>query len=247
MKHGLTGLVCAIALGVVGQGAVAQVTTPNPASQTTPADRVFSPAFERHPNVAYPSSAFYQRRLIENFYRNTPSAARAYQAHLNVAQCVVDRSGSKAGRLLGGPGTDDRRYRRLSNAMFRQYNNCASLNSLEQLSPSVLNAALAERLVLDEGESAALAPVATPRAAITEGAADGGFVALAQCVVSQAPGDARAVLQTSAGSPAERTALAVLYSNSSVCEAASLPSETPVLVQRARIAEQLYSLTHLED
>jgi len=246
MKHGLTGLVCAVALGVMAQGVVAQGTT-SPASQTTPSNLILRPTTERHPSVANPRYAFYQRRLIENFYRNTPNAARAYQAHLDVAQCMVDRSGTKAARLLGGPGTNDRRYRRLNNAMFRQYNSCASINFLQQLSPSVLNAALAERLVLDEGQGKALVPVAALAAAGAEAELSGDFEALAQCVVSQAPGDARAVLKTGVGSPAERTALSVLYSSASACEAASLPAETPVLVQRARIAERLYSLTHRED
>jgi len=242
MNPVLTRLVGALAVGMAGQPAMAEPAQ-KPAVQSLP--RV--PVDHNSPELRVdrsPRNVFYQRLLVENFHRNTPGAIRAYEAHLAVADCVVDLSGERTGRLLGGAGTEDPRYRRLNGAMFRQYNTCSSINYLARLSPSVLNAAIAERLVLREVPSTSgEAPGAATTADLQEPEA-ARFQALARCIVAQAPAQARAVLQTPVGTDAERAALGALYASPSSCEVGTAPADTPLLVQRARLAEGLYAAMH---
>lgn len=183
----------------------------------------------------------WERFEQELFHRNPADAANVYRTHQGVARCIVRLSGDRAARFFGGPGTSDPRFSALERAMSRQFRNCSNSTDLEGLSPTLLNAVLAEQLVLREADSVAAMPATAAAAQSTEPPTLDSVLA---CAVRQAPAQAVAVLQQEAGSSGEDAALTSFYAAAPECNAGTAKASAPALMQRVRIATTLYSAAH---
>ncbi|WP_157073599.1 hypothetical protein [Sphingomonas soli] len=187
-----------------------------------------------------------ERRMnLDKMFEDPASAAQAYDSSRLIAQCVVKLSGDKAGALLGGPGTSDPRFSKLSNAMTGRYTSCLRGASAKSLSPALLTSAIAENLV--ERDTSAVPDRAmtldTTKAAAFHGDLAGPvtIVNIARCTVTYSPGLARKVLATDAGSPEETAALGALYAGTPECGMATVPTSIGPVFQRSAIADALYA------
>ncbi|RYD90906.1 MAG: hypothetical protein EOP61_28595, partial [Sphingomonadales bacterium] len=99
------------------------------------------------PNNRNSMTDFEQRMNIQKMFEDPASATKVYDNSRLIAHCVVKLSGDKAGTLLGGPGTADPRFSKLSNAMTGRYASCLRGASAKSLSPALLTSAIAEDLV----------------------------------------------------------------------------------------------------
>lgn len=188
---------------------------------------------------------FEQRMVGANMTSNPEAASHAYDASRLIATCVVKLSGDKAGALLGGEGTSDPRFTKLSNAMTGRYTSCLRGASAKSLSPVLLNSAIAEALV--ERDTATVpdrAPnVDIDKAKAFHGDMSGGvsLATVARCEVVYSPGLVRKVLATDAGTTEEMTALGLLYSQTPECGMATTPSSVGQILQRSALADASYA------
>ena len=187
-----------------------------------------------------------QRMNMEQMFKDPEAASHAYDNSALIAHCVVKLSGDKAGALLGGPGTNDPRFTKLSNAMTGRYTSCLRGASAKSLSPALLTSAIAEDLVERGGATDVpdrAMSLDTDKAKAFHGDLSGSvtIVNIARCTVAYSPGLARKVLATKPGSPEETAALGTLYSSSPECGMATMPTSIGPVFQRSAIADALYA------
>ncbi|RYY25084.1 MAG: hypothetical protein EOP62_14690 [Sphingomonadales bacterium] len=189
---------------------------------------------------------FERRMNLNNMFENPASAAKGYDDSRLIAGCVVKLSGSKAGALIGGEGTKDPHFTKLSNAMTGRYTSCLRGASAKSLSPVLLNSAIAETLVEHDGATGVAdraASVDTDKASAFHGDLSGPVTInnIARCTVVYSPGLARKVLATEAGSAEEKFALDALYSQTPECGMATTPTSVGQILQRSAIADASYA------
>jgi hypothetical protein len=189
-----------------------------------------------------------RRVAMERLLAQPKQATLVFAENSTVAGCIVRLGGDRAGSLLGGPGTSDPAFGKLSKAMAGRYARCAPDGEVGSLSPSILNAAIAENLVRrSAGEIADRTPaVDVDRAAAFHGPLTGQitFDAVARCAVVYSTGLARKVLDTKPGSSEEASSLATLFAQSPECQMTVIPPSVPPLFQRTSVAASLYAWTH---
>lgn len=187
-----------------------------------------------------------QRMNMEKMFDDPASSAKMYDSSGLIAHCVVKLSGDKAGALLGGPGTSDPRYTKLSNAMTGRYTSCLRGASAKSLSPALLTSAISEELV-KRGDATGVADRA-PNVNIDTAKAFHGdlngpvtIVEIARCEAVYSTGLVHKVLATRPGSPEELNALGTLYSQTPECGISTTPSGVGQVLQRSALADALYA------
>jgi len=163
-----------------------------------------------------------------------------------IADCIVRRSGNKAGSYLGGVLAGAPEYARIAEALSGRLSNCAEVSAAA--TASAISGALAERLVLKE------APALADRApTVAEDAAHRFFGELkgpvtldniAGCLAVYSPGLAYKVLKTKAGSSDEGVALEAVYKETPECGMPAAPATVPASSQRGALATALYKWSH---
>lgn len=186
-----------------------------------------------------------QRMAMEKMFDDPASAARMYDSSSLISHCVVKLSGDRAGALLGGPGTSDPRYTKLSNAMTGRYTSCLRGASAKSLSPALLTSAIAEDLIKRGG--AGEVPDRAPNVNIDKAKAYHGdlngpvtIVEIARCEAVYSPGLVNKVLATQPGSTEEASALGVMYAATPECGMFTTPSGVSQILQRSALANALY-------
>jgi hypothetical protein len=157
------------------------------------------------------------------------------------AKCVVKSAKGKAGDLVGGPMTDDPKFKRLSRGLFGRYRACAP--TTEGVPLILISGALAEELVRLKQ------PALQPRSAPADSASAKAFYAtsggitidsLGRCLAVYSPGLAYRVLFTGAGTAGENEALGQLYAQTPECGVRATPKDIPMSEQRTAVATGLY-------
>ena len=172
----------------------------------------------------------------------------AYSLASAVSECVVDKLGADAGRLVGGPMTADENYERLAAALGKDQRACFRADAAG-IPMMVVNAALAEQLL--RKEPAELEPRAM---SLNQDDADGyttmapgvkmNFDIIGRCAAVYSPGLTYAVLETKPGSADEAAALGKLYASTPECGLGSAPEGVPASFQRGVLAAGLYHWLH---
>ena len=160
-----------------------------------------------------------------------------------VASCLVNSPQGSAGRLVGGPMTNDARYQALMTALQTTHKQCAPSAAIPL---AYISAALAEEILRKERPK--LQDRATPDVAAKAfyTSSSGGLTidSVARCLAAHAPGLAYRVVATPAGSAGEGQALAALYAQTPECAVSSPPPGISAAEQRSAVAAGLYHWVH---
>lgn len=236
MRKWLIGVIA----GLLAAGAVPAQAQQQ--QQRPPSDPNASRAVERDlPRVRRGPYNLVERAQVEELFQDPAAAAASYNEHLSIAGCIVGLSGTRAAALLGGPHTDDPEFSDLYNAVLGRYRTCIRGREPSELSRSLLNAAIAEKLVTRERLAAASTQGDAERAAAFHGPLTEplSLDTIVRCAVSRSPQLARRVLDTAPASAEEAAALGTLYAATPECGIAQAPEDVPTVVQRALLAPSL--------
>ena len=157
------------------------------------------------------------------------------------AKCLASSAKDKAGKLIGGPMTEDPSFKALSRGLFGRYRNCAP--TTEGVPLVLISGALAEELLrLKQPALQSHAVPTDPVAAKAFYATTGGVTidSLGRCLAIYSPGLAYRMLWTGAGSAAESDALRQLYAETPACGVRVTPRDIPTVEQRSAVATGLY-------
>ncbi|WP_208402888.1 hypothetical protein [Sphingomonas japonica] len=187
---------------------------------------------------------------MERLFQNPSAASHAYDRSLTIASCVVNVSGKRASKLVGGPTTNDPSYSNLIRAMNSgRYPACIDAGELNGLSPRFLSSAIAERFLIDEGAAGGGVKAVNVNADSSNafhGDLKGEVTIdnIGRCIAIYSPDLVRKVMETESGSAAESSALSTLYSQTPQCGLTGLPEGIPSTAQRMALVDGMYAWAH---
>jgi hypothetical protein len=162
-----------------------------------------------------------------------------------VVDCLIRRNPEGAGSLVGGPMSSDEQYSALTKALSSRYSRCVDAKAAG-IPMDVVNGALAEALIK---KSRATFDPRAKSVNVTEAekffaSPSPTMASIGRCLAIYSPGMAKDVLDASAGTSVESTALNTLYAKTPECGVEQQPPGIPAAEQRAAIASGLYLWTH---
>lgn len=217
--------------------AQAQGGNQNP-PQTQPQPIPSPSRVDRYPNGNYFEREFDRRKI--DF--SSPDIAIAYRDSKSVAGCLASIEEGPLSPYVGGPLSEDPKYKLLSKRLRKSADKCIKPNpaALQML----VGASIAELQVL--GHEGTYEPRAMSlnsdeaEAFYTPKNGSATVDHIGRCVAVYSPGLSVDVLKAEVGSPAEEQALDKLYKSTPECGLSARPASVPNVLQRAAIAFGLH-------
>lgn len=219
----------------VGLGLTVLISAPVSAQQAPP-------IVPDRPNSDF-QREFDRRLTITN---NPEKAADTYSQARTIADCLMSRNGAQAVGLVGGEMTDDPDYGDIKKALRGDDRTC--VKDAAAGSPALISAALAEKLIVADGEQyedrAMKLDLDAARAFYQTDDGKPTLNSIARCVAVYSPGLVRKVFDTQVGTASEGDKLDEVFLQTPECGLIKRPDGVETVFQRSAMATGLYEWTH---